>query len=358
MYWVVVVVVVVVVVGFWFLVVVCCWLLLLVFGCWLLVVVCWLWLLLLLFFMLPVGKFGSAFSMNADLPETAVGREREAMVLYHPLQEASTLVSTCDKEMMMVMMMMMVMVMLMVLVMVLVMVMVLVLMVMVMVLMVMVMVVMMVVVMMMVILMLRLRMVMMMMMMPFGSFQGWPAMWCSYRFRFLEIPPGSVGWFNSTDPSKLWILPNSSLRSHPWWRSTWHEICDSRIEPMPRKDGSPYSWPWTKRAAQEFTGFPYWIQAPRFTNRSKIFKDLIRNGGYWMIFGRLSTTLSRHIENQMHVDRTCILRWYPIIYSKICVVQFISKSSTCAELMGQIYRHSIWSRVYVWPRFASCGFLL
>lgn len=186
------------------------------------------------------------------------------------------------------------------------------------------------------------------MMMPFGSFQGWPAMWCSYRFRFLEIPPGSVGWFNSTDPSKLWILPNSSLRSHPWWRSTWHEICDSRIEPMPRKDGSPYSWPWTKRAAQEFTGFPYWIQAPRFTNRSKIFKDLIRNGGYWMIFGRLSTTLSRHIENQMHVDRTCILRWYPIIYSKICVVQFISKSSTCAELMGQIYRHSIWSRVYLY----------
>jgi hypothetical protein len=151
-------------------------------------------------------------------------------------------------------------------------------------------------VMLMVILMLMRRMGMMMLM-PFGSFQGWPAMWCSYRFRFLEIPPGSVGWFNSTDPSKLWILPNSSLRSHPWWRSTWHEICDSRIEPMPRKDGSPYSWPWTKRAAQEFTGFPYWIQAPRFTNRSKIFKDLIRNGGYWMIFGRLSTTLSRRIEN-------------------------------------------------------------
>jgi hypothetical protein len=108
-------------------------------------------LLLLLFVMLPVGKFGSAFSMNADLPETAVGRERAAMVLYYPLQEASTLVSTCDKEMMMMMVMVLVMVM---------------------VLMVMVMVVRMgVVVMMMVILMLRLRMVMMMMM-PFGSFQG------------------------------------------------------------------------------------------------------------------------------------------------------------------------------------------
>ena len=112
---------------------------------------------MLLFVMLPVGKFGSAFSMNADLPETAVGRERAAMVLYYPLQEASTLVSTCDKEMMMVMVLVMVLVMVMV---------------MVMVLMVMVMVVMMVVVvMMMVILMLRLRMVMMMMM-PFGSFQG------------------------------------------------------------------------------------------------------------------------------------------------------------------------------------------
>ena len=115
--------------------------------------------LLLLFVMLPVGKFGSAFSMNADLPETAVGRERAVMVLYYPLQEASTLVSTCDKEMMMMMVMVLVMVLVLV-------------MVMVMVLMVMVMVVMMVVVvMMMVILMLRLRMVMMMMM-PFGSFQG------------------------------------------------------------------------------------------------------------------------------------------------------------------------------------------
>ena len=47
------------------------------------------------------------------------------------------------------------------------------------------------------------------------------------------ILPDSVRWFNSTDPSKLRNLPNSGLRSHPWWRSTWHEICDSRVEPMP-----------------------------------------------------------------------------------------------------------------------------
>jgi hypothetical protein len=58
----------------------------------------------------------------------------------------------------------------------------------------------------------------------------------------------------------------------------------------------------------------------------------------------------------MLVDRTCRLRWYPIIYSNICVVQFISKSSTCAELMGQIYRHSIWSRVYLYSRrVGSCS---